>query len=576
MKKTFKRITAMLMTAALAGSASMMAMSAFADYTVTFEKKSGSNDTAKHTYEAYQVFKGDMSGTGADAVLSNIDWGTGVKAADLLSALKTSTAFGASSPFAECTDAASVAKVIDGWADNDANIQKFADLVGANLSTATVTGTEGNNTLTLNDAGYYFIKDKDGSLADSKLGAYTDYILKVVDSVKINPKEDVPTIEKNILESEAKKKANTASIGDVITFQLDSVVPDMSAYNKYYYVINDTMCEGLTFDNTSVEVFIDGSKINDSNYEVQTGDAAKVGTVQYSFQIVMKNFKSNYSDKAGKDIMVRYKATLNDNADRTSLGNENTVNLTYSNNPNHEYVGENEPSNTPGDGDVTGITPNSNTKTYTTSLLINKIDGADKSVLKGAKFELKGAGVNNVIMANANSFEEDANGTYYKLTDGTFTLTEPTNETASKYESISQKYKLNTTSTKHSGTGEESYVEAITDEKGIITFAGLGEGTYTLTEKEAPTGYNKLANPITITITANPTLTDPGWTVKKGDQQLTKPKGIYEFTVENNKGATLPGTGGIGTALFYTAGTLLIAGGATLLITKKRMNVKEK
>ena len=148
MKKTFKRITAMLMTAALAGSASMMAMSAFADYTVTFEKKSGSNDTAKHTYEAYQVFKGDMSGTGADAVLSNIDWGTGVNATNLLSALKTSTAFGTSSPFADCTDAASVAKVIDGWDDNDANIQKFADLVGANLGTVTVTGTEGNISVT--------------------------------------------------------------------------------------------------------------------------------------------------------------------------------------------------------------------------------------------------------------------------------------------------------------------------------------------------------------------------------------------------------------------------------------------
>ena len=98
----------------------------------------------------------------------------------------------------------------------------------------------------------------------------------------------------------------------------------------------------------------------------------------------MKNFKDNYGDKAGKDIKVTYSAELTDKADRTEAGNENKVNLTYSNNPNHEYKGENEPSTTPGDGDVTGITPDSNTKTYTTSLLLIKIDGTDKSLLNGA------------------------------------------------------------------------------------------------------------------------------------------------------------------------------------------------
>ena len=155
-------------------------------------------------------------------------------------------------------------------------------------------------------------------------------------------------------------------------------------------------------------------------------------------------------------------------------------------------------------------------------------------------------------------------------------MTESTSETENKYESTTKKYKLNVSSTTHSGSGADSYVESITDNKGIVTFAGLGVGTYTLTETEAPTGYNKLANPITITITAEPTLEGPNWTVKKGDESLSKPTGIYELTIENNQGATLPGTGGIGTALFYPAGTLLSAGGATLLITKKRMNVKEK
>ena len=577
MKNTFKRLSAALFSAAIAASLGMSAIPASyaEDYTVTINKADDSNDKATHTYEAYQVFAGDLHGTGDDAVLSNVVWGSGVNGSALLDALKASSEFGTPNAFASCDSAQKVAEVIDKWSDDTKMLQKFADIVAANLSASpTVSGTAGNNKLTMNAPGYYFIKDKDGTLDNSELGAYTDYILKVVDSVTIEAKEDVPAITKKIIESDGLKEANTASIGDSVDFQLDSKVPDMSAYNKYFYVINDTMGSGLDFKPSTVKVYIDDmtTPINSSNYEVQTGAAAD----GYSFQIVMKNFKKNYENKTGKAIKVTYSAELTDKADRTEKGNENKVNLTYSNNPNHEYKGENEPSTTPGDGDVTGKTPDSNTKTYTTSLLLNKIDGADNSVLAGAKFELKGSGVNKVIIANAESFKPDAAGTYYKLKDGTFTLTAPTPETSAQYESTETKYILDEKSTSHSGSGENSYVEAITDNKGKLTFAGLGSGTYTLTETEAPSGYNKLANPINISITAAPTLEGPNWTVTKDGEALTKPTGIYEFTVENNKGVTLPSTGGMGTTIFYVVGGLLVAGALVLFVVKKRMNIKEK
>ena len=577
MKNTFKRLSAALFSAAIAASLGMSAIPASyaEDYTVTINKADDSNDKATHTYEAYQVFAGDLHGTGDDAVLSNVVWGSGVNGSALLDALKASSEFGTPSAFASCDSAQKVAEVIDQWSDDTKMLQKFADIVAANLSASpTVSGTAGNNKLTMNAPGYYFIKDKDGTLDNSELGAYTDYILKVVDSVTIEAKEDVPAITKKIIESDGLKEANTASIGDSVDFQLDSKVPDMSAYNKYFYVINDTMGSGLDFKPSTVKVYIDDmtTPINSSNYEVQTGAAAD----GYSFQIVMKNFKKNYEDKTGKPIKVTYSAELTDKADRTEKGNENKVNLTYSNNPNHEYKGENEPSTTPGDGDVTGKTPDSNTKTYTTSLLLNKIDGADNSVLAGAKFELKGSGVNKVIIANAESFKADAAGTYYKLNDGTFTLTAPTPETSAQYASTETKYILDEKSTSHSGSGEDSYVEAITDDMGKLTFAGLGSGTYTLTETEAPSGYNKLANPINISITAAPTLEGPNWTVTKDGEALTKPTGIYEFTVENNKGVTLPSTGGMGTTIFYVVGGLLVAGALILLVVKKRMSINEK
>ena len=41
--------------------------------------------------------------------------------------------------------------------------------------------------------------------------------------------------------------------------------------------------------------------------------------------------------------------------------------------------------------------------------------------------------------------------------------------------------------------------------------------------------------------------------------------------VENNAGTTLPGTGGIGTTIFYVVGGGLMVAAAILLITKKRM-----
>ena len=44
--------------------------------------------------------------------------------------------------------------------------------------------------------------------------------------------------------------------------------------------------------------------------------------------------------------------------------------------------------------------------------------------------------------------------------------------------------------------------------------------------------------------------------------------------VENNAGATLPSTGGMGTTLFYVIGGGLMVAAVVLLVTKKRMENK--
>ena len=49
------------------------------------------------------------------------------------------------------------------------------------------------------------------------------------------------------------------------------------------------------------------------------------------------------------------------------------------------------------------------------------------------------------------------------------------------------------------------------------------------------------------------------------------PRSSVAFDVKNNHGTTLPGTGGIGTTIFYVVGGGLMVAAAVLLITKKRM-----
>ena len=76
----------------------------------------------------------------------------------------------------------------------------------------------------------------------------------------------------------------------------------------------------------------------------------------------------------------------------------------------------------------------------------------------------------------------------------------------------------------------------------------------------APAGYNKLADPIKLVVSKD--------NVKKGNEILPNDT----LTVKNQSGTLLPGTGGIGTTIFYVIGGLLMAAAAVLLITKKRMN----
>lgn len=98
-----------------------------------------------------------------------------------------------------------------------------------------------------------------------------------------------------------------------------------------------------------------------------------------------------------------------------------------------------------------------------------------------------------------------------------------------------------------------------TGENGAASFIGLKAGTYTLVETKAPAGYN---------LGENQTITLDNITEKLTD---TKSLTVTE-EIANSAGSTLPTTGGMGTTLLYTVGTLLVLGAGVTLVVRRRMN----
>lgn len=556
--KATKRIFSVFLTCVLAFTMAfamgLTASAADTTYTITITKPEGDID---RTYEAYQIFKGNLS----DNTLSDIEWGTGIDGAAFLDVLDDNE------PYTTCKDAKAVAEKLATFKDNSDGAVAFAKLAGNFLTTATGSATatsSANGEITVPAAGYYLLKD----VTTGTDVALSLNILEVVNNVTVNPKADHPTVDKKIGTDITKgDAANTATIGDKVPFVIASKVPQMQGYTKYFFVLNDSMSAGLTY-NRDVAIKIGDTTLAADAYEVTYGDTAN------TMKIVIKDFFKQYKNRVGEDIVVTYSATLNEKADLTQAGNKNTVKLTYSNNPNVESKGENEPTST----DPVGETPEHVTVTYSTQLQLTKVDGAnDKEKLEGVVFQITGTSIKTAVSKD-HYFKQDTAGTYYQLKDGTFTDTAPNAETKSKYVS-DLKYADVT------GTAEETNMQKVTARgttgtDGVITFGGLGEGTYFITELKTKDGYNLLTAPITVKIDANidakSGTTSCTWTATVNGEKATFADDMVKLTVKNNKGSVLPITGGIGTTIFYVIGGLLVCGAVVMAITKKKLSVEDK
>lgn len=567
MKKTVKMILSLVLTLFVILSFGNPVKADDTDeYTITITRDGNAVSDDNHTYEAYQIFKGDISGEGNNAALNNIDWGSGIISADFLEALKAenNTIFGA------CMDAYSVAEALT---NSKFDPNRFAEIAAEHLGTSSGSGTRAIN---VTGAGYYIVKEVDAKdpLKNKESVAYTDYLLKIVGDVKIELKDEVPSIKKVIAEGNGVV-ANNASIGDKVPYKVTSAVPDMTGYTKYFFVVEDELGTGLTFNN---DVTI---KVGENNLQKGVDYTVEVDPNPnpngQKFEIIFNDFYEKYKDKKGAEIVIEYSATLNEKANLTTEGNPNTVKLVYSNNPNATSTGDPDNPNKPGDKDYTGKTPESKTKTYVTEIEILKLDAKDQAEgketpLSGAKFIIEGNGVKAVVI-NDEVYVEDTSGSWYMLKDGTFSETEPDEE----HRGSDKKYKLVDKVTQGTASANVNKI-FYTNANGKATIKGLAAGEYTITELEAPKGYNKLKNSVKVTISATytnqETTMDCQFAVTGEGANINGNK--VTIVIGNSKGTELPGTGGIGTTIFYIIGGILVAAAVVLFVTKKRVDAKEK
>ena len=567
MKKA-RKLTAVLLSLVML-LALVVPASAAENYSITIH-----NDKTGHTYEAYQIFAGTVSsdeetnGETGGPMLGDITWGSGVDGGALLAALKAANA----GKYGTCTTAADVAEALGAEGATAADAAAFADIAAEHL-TATVAGTAdepvgGNYVINNLPAGYYLVKD---SLQedDNQTGqVLSDYIVQVLGNVAMDPKDsDIPTVLKKVYDEEFAVNDEEGTygtgyndvadwdIGDRVPFKLIAAVPqNIDNYEEYTFIFHDTLSAGLTLDPESLHVYVtETTDANINEFLPQNEDLYDVSDVDVdgSFTVTIPNIKAlNSHDHAANFIIVAYDAILNANAEIGLDGNPNRVSLEFSNDPN---------------GDGLGRTAEDTVIVFTYELDGTKVDGETQEVLQNAQFVLLNGAKTEAAMVVDGKVKE-----WVKVATEAAAGDVQMPETYEGWLELNQQ---------HNG------LILTSAEGGTFKIAGLDDGTYYLREIQAPAGYNLLEEDVKLVITAT-TANGQAWnsgiatdalkgltiTVDNGAAQNGDlDTGIVNVTVENNRGATLPETGGMGTTLFYIIGGLLVVGAGILLVVRIRM-----
>lgn len=493
-KKLASLLLALVMVFALAATA-------FAAENAAISAPEGST----RTYEVYQIFTGDLY----NGALSNVKWGqnsTGTvgKAVDqtILDALAA----------------------VNSKSDTEklAVIQTYV-----NFDSTAIGTVSDSNPLTV-PTGYYLIKDN-GPVNDGE--AYSLYVVQVVGPTTISPKVGTTTSDKKVKDTNDSAANSTTDwqdsadydIGDAVPFKLSATIAqDYASYTHgYKLTFHDEEAAGLTFNASSVKVYVDGEEIT-SGFTVVTEGL----TDGCTFEVRFANLKDIASVHVGSVISVEYTSMLNNQAVIGSTGNKNTSHVTYTNNPNDEQTGEG------------GKTPDDVVIVFTYKTIVNKVT---KNPAYDASKDTGKTGT-----------DSDGNKEFISLKGAGFTL-----------------YKKNA-SGRYEAVGSELKGEDMT----TFTWSGLDDGDYKLVETTTPSGYNTIPDiEFTITATHDVSSDNPALTSLSGGDKFTGviSTGVVSANIENQSGAQLPSTGGMGTTIFYVLGGVLVLGAVVLMVTRKRM-----
>lgn len=455
---------------------------------------------------------------------------------------------------AAAVEKANIAEGAGGWANADAN-GSFGSL----------------------DTGYWLFLTKSVGANPSDANkvntdTFTSPIFAVVggsDEI-LTPKKQVPTVTKAVKDDNngsfvdsnavvpegssrdvftAPNRVADSASDQPIEYQLaGTVASNINTYEKYSYTFTDdlpsTMVPVLSGSKPAVEVKIDGAKVKEEYYTAKYVTDQGKNELVVSFDNLKNEIKSD-EDKVitvsgSSKIYVNYKAKLDHTkvkADMLGIAQENTVTLTYSNNPH---------SDSEGDKGTTVVHP---AYDYTYGIDVTKVGD-----------------------------DEDGDGTSKKLKDVEFTLQEVVDGNPEHQFIDAQGVKHN----------EAKEATLKTTDEGKINVVGLDEGTYILKEVTPAPGYNNsAANGVTFTIKStfdqtgknvnlDTSTIDAGKDVVKGGT-ATAEAGKLSFTIVDKKGSGLPLTGLNGVTFTWIAGgAVLCIGVAHLIRSRKQAEESEQ
>ena len=566
MKKLVSRFMAVLMAMTMILSMSMTAFAAEAPKgTLTVN-----NTVAGKTLDLYQIFTATKNEAGNVAYTLNSAY----------EGFFQSKISGASTLTGEALSEKAYNYVKDQVGTDGSNGAAFAkdilDWILKNATTVATTHTTANttaDTTVINnlDYGYYVVyplgaTDTSTAPGNEKVKSVASLVSVTGIDATVNMKSNYPTVDKKIIPAQSgsgitigaivngnwegnhqmelddenesedtiaphgatdEKKVGDFGIGDTVTYQLTSKVPDMTGYNSYTFKFSDTLSKGLDLKEV-LSVKVGNTTLTAKSTGANTY-ALAYDKSNRTLTVTLNDFYNSYKNRTGDTITVVYTATLNRDAVIGMNPNTNKAVVEYSNNPKSDGTGKSEPSI---------VDVHTFDFTIYKYYLKDQSNKEDKTALAKAEFEL--------YKANEAGDAADTNAkiNIVKVKEGEYRQATPEEAVAEVFKS--------------------DVIVSGTDGKVLVK--GLDAGTYYLRETKAPDGYNKLLSDIKVEIKA--TYGEDGKLVSyKVDYTyngtttpgvaITEKNNSPEVPVENKTGAQLPSTGSKGALMVTLAGIVL-------------------